>query len=208
MAPPSQTRYRFPPFQLNARVPVNLQEAFKLAVDHHRAGRLREAGAVCGKILEAVPEHAGALHLSGVMAAQAREFDRAAALLTRAAAVEPNDPLILSSLGNVLVARGKLDEAVAAYQKSLAAAPESASTLSNYGNALKAQGRLEEAVGAYRRALAADPNNAPTFNNLGNALFAQGRREEAEAAYGRALSLDPAQEGARKMLEQMAAERH
>ena len=186
---------------------MNLQDAFKLAVDHHRAGRIREAEAICGRILEAVPEHAGALHLSGVMAAQAREYEKAAGLLERAAAVAPTDPLIQSSLGNALVALGRLDEAVSAYQQSLAAAPDSAATLSNYGNALKAQGRLEEAVGVYRQALAVDSRSAPTFNNLGNALLAQGRREEAEAAYRRALALDPAQEGARKVLEKLGGER-
>ena len=172
-------------------------------MDHHRAGRVAQAERICRELLEVAPEHAGALHLSGVIAAQSDAYPRAAELLDRAVAAEPNDPYAWSSLGNVRVAIGDPAAAIEAYERSLALMPENAATLSNYGNALKAAGRLEEAVGVYRRAIALAPERAPVYSNLGNALMARELHAEALAAYRRALELDPGQREARRMLEAM-----
>lgn len=51
-------------------VAVSLDQAFRLAVAHHQAGRLSEAEGLYRQILGAQPNHAGALHLLGVIADQ------------------------------------------------------------------------------------------------------------------------------------------
>jgi len=38
-----------------------------VALDHHRAGRLAQAEAIYRQILAQVPDHAGALHMLGVL---------------------------------------------------------------------------------------------------------------------------------------------
>ena len=50
------------------------QEVFKLARRHHRAGRLADAEQIYREILERQPNHAGALHLLGVVTGQRGQF--------------------------------------------------------------------------------------------------------------------------------------
>ena len=49
---------------------IDIEEAFARAVEHHRAGRLREAEPLYRHILERQPDNSDALHFLGVIAQQ------------------------------------------------------------------------------------------------------------------------------------------
>jgi cytochrome c-type biogenesis protein CcmH/NrfG len=49
---------------------LTVQQSFNLALQHHQAGRPREAEQLYRQILSQQPQHAGALHYLGVIAHQ------------------------------------------------------------------------------------------------------------------------------------------
>lgn len=170
---------------------VTLPQAIQIALEHHRAGRLAEAEAIYRQVLQVQPDYADALHLLGVLAYQAQQYELAERSIARAIALSPGVASYHSNLANALSAAGRLDEAVAHYRQALALQPDYAEAHNNLGNALQAQDQLEAAIASYRQAIAYQAGYAEAYNNLGLALAGQGCFAEAQAAYRQALALDP-----------------
>ena len=78
----------------------------------HREGRLEEAQQLYGEVLAQAPDDADALHYLGILKGQAGDLEAAAALLARAAEMDPANGAIHYNLGNALRQRGRLDEAL------------------------------------------------------------------------------------------------
>jgi predicted O-linked N-acetylglucosamine transferase (SPINDLY family) len=170
---------------------ATLSEVFAVAVEHHQAGRLREAEAIYRQILQVAPQHADALHLLGVLAHRAGHHQEAVRYIGQAITHDPRRQDFYNNLADAYRAQGKLAEAEAHYRQALALRPDYAEAHYNLGNTLKAQGRLKEAEVQYRRALAANPALAEVHNNLGNVSRQDGKLAEAEAHYRQALALRP-----------------
>jgi len=168
---------------------ITIQQAFDLALQHHRAGRLREAEDFYKQILIHQPNHADATRLLGVVARQMGRIEIAVDLFRRAIALRPDYAEAHNNLGNALRDKGQLDDAIAAYRQAIALRPCFAEAYSNLGNALNDKGQLDEAIAAYQQAIALDPNLAEIHSNLGNALSDNGRLDEAIAAYREAMTL-------------------
>src|SRR5581483_2209604 len=64
--------------------PIDLQPLYEQALAQHRAGDLTGAERLYQEILAADADHAGALHLLGVIALQTGRHDEAARLIERA----------------------------------------------------------------------------------------------------------------------------
>ena len=62
---------------------LSADQAFALALQHHRAGRLAEAERGYRGILQREPGHADSLHLLGVIALQSGDFTSALSLVQR-----------------------------------------------------------------------------------------------------------------------------
>jgi predicted O-linked N-acetylglucosamine transferase (SPINDLY family) len=170
---------------------VTIQQAFQLALQHHQAGRLREAEQLYRQILAQQPQHIDALHLLGVSAHQGGRIDIAVDLIRRAIALQPDFTEAYCNLGNALKDKGQLDDAIAAYRQALAIKPDFAEAHYNLGNALREKGQLDAAIAAYQQASALRPDFAEAFNNLGNALNENGQFVAAIAACRQAIALRP-----------------
>ena len=170
---------------------LSIQQTFALAVEHHRAGRLREAEALYRQILAQQPRHAEALHLLGVMADQAGRHDIAVDLIRQAIAVNPKLPDVYNDLGISLRDLGQLDEAIAAYRQAVALNPDDVSAFNNLGNALYDKRQLVDAIAAYRRALELRPDLPEVHANFSVALKDNLQLDEALAAARRAIALKP-----------------
>lgn len=170
---------------------VELGDAFSFALDLHQRRMPEEAAKIYGRILEVVPDHAGALHYLGVALHQLGRSAEGARLIEQAIAIEPSDAGAHANLGNVLKERGDLDGAASCYERALALAPDDAGTLNNLGTISKARGQFEDAVSFYRRALALEPDRVEARHNLGNALVLLGRDEEGLDEYRHAIRLLP-----------------
>jgi predicted O-linked N-acetylglucosamine transferase (SPINDLY family) len=170
---------------------MTFQQAFDLAVRHHKAGQLEPAAGIYRQILAQQPGHADALHMLGVISHQMGRNDMAVNLIRQAIAINPNWPESHNNLGNALSDRGQLEEAAAAYRQAITLKPNYPVAHSNLGVALKAMGQLDAAVIAYRQAIALKPDYPEAHYNLGNALKDQGQFDAAIAAYRQAIVLKP-----------------
>ena len=173
-----------------------LRDALMEAVRQHQAGQLDAAAMGYARILGLDPNHADALHLSGLIAHQRGDNARAVDLINKAIKRSPRDAAYRSNLGAALLAMDRAAEAADAFRRALALDPAHADAHNNLGNVMMREGRPADAEGCYRRALAARPGHAVAWNNLGGALRAQGRLDAAAEAYREALALAPEYAGA------------
>jgi protein O-GlcNAc transferase len=170
---------------------VTIPQAFQIALQHHRAGRLAEAEALYRQILAAQPNHADAVHFLGVIAHQAGRHGVAVDWIRQAIVLDQNNPFAHCNLGEAHRATGRFEEAIASYRRALELKPAYPEALNNLGVALRERGFLDEAIAASRRALQIKPGYPEAHINLGAALAGQGRFDEAIAACRSALQLRP-----------------
>ncbi|MCY4407348.1 MAG: tetratricopeptide repeat protein [Rhodospirillaceae bacterium] len=167
-----------------------IDDVLRVALDHHRAGRVAPAAALYQRVLQQRPGHADALHLFGVLHAQAGRLEEALPLLTKAARRAPRNAGFLNDLANVLNGLNRHDEAVVRYRRAAALAPDNADIRYNLGHALRAAGRSADAVEWFEKALVIRPDHGPAQSELGLALLEIGRAEDAVAALRQAVALD------------------
>jgi predicted TPR repeat methyltransferase len=187
-------------------------DALAIALEHHRAGRLRQAAAAYRALIDADPHHADALNWLGVLAFQAGRPDHAIPLLERAAKARPDDPAFAHNLGMAHLHSNHFTDAIEAFERAAKLAPDRPETLTAWGLAHLAR-RTEPdanaAVFAFRQAiLAVDKHaeNDPTRNSepgtrnspqsdlhrhLALALLATNRPDDAIAAFLNALEQNP-----------------
>ncbi len=170
---------------------ATIPEAFAIAIKHHQGGRLQAAEQIYRQILAVQPNHADAIHLLGVIAAQMGQHEVAVEYIGRAIELQGNAAFFHNNLGEAYRALGKTSEAVACYRRALDLKPDFAEAHYNLGNAWKDEGKLDEAVACYRRALDLKPDYADAHYNLANACKEQGKLDEAVVCYRQALALKP-----------------
>ena len=169
-------------------------DPLQIALEHHRAGRLRQAEAGYRALLAEDPANADAMHWLGVLVLQAGHAQQALEMLRRAAGLRPGDAAFWNNLGQAALQAGRADEAIDALQHSVAADAGRAETLFSLGLALLARhaaGDAEAAVDALNRAAAAGMDSAELHYHLGMAMLAVGRTDEAIAACREALQRKP-----------------
>ncbi|MEJ0019896.1 MAG: tetratricopeptide repeat-containing glycosyltransferase family protein [Acetobacteraceae bacterium] len=159
-----------------------------------RAYRTRdhaEAERCCLAVLEQVPAHFDALHLQGVLCLDRARLAEALGLLTRAAALRPDDAQVHYHLGTTLLGLKRWGEAEAALRRALDLRPDHASALVNLGNALAGSLQHAAAIDCHRRVLAADPGNVTAHFNLGRSLLALERLDDSVTSFRAALAHAP-----------------
>jgi predicted O-linked N-acetylglucosamine transferase (SPINDLY family) len=168
-----------------------IEQTFERAVRHHHAGQMLEAEVLYRQILAQQPDHAGTIHMIGLLALDLGRADAAITLLERAVKVNPEPAAFHKDLAKALRAAGRLDEAVIAYHRALRSQPTDPATLNDLGNVLLDLRRLPEATDAFLKAISLKPDFAEAYNNLGNALTRSGRIDDAAIAYRDAIRLRP-----------------
>jgi predicted TPR repeat methyltransferase len=158
------------------------------------------AAEIYRNVLEVAPDHADALHFSGVLAHQEGRSEEAVALIERSMELEPGRADWYSNLGIVRQDRLELDEAIAAYEQAIALDQSHANAHSNLGVVLRASGRPSEAEAAYRAAIRIDPGHSDAYHNLGVLLNGQNRQREAALCFSKVITLRPRHPEARRLL--------
>jgi Flp pilus assembly protein TadD len=167
-----------------------INETLQNGVEHHRAGRLREAEDMYRKVLELHPRHAGAVHLLGLLAFQVGRTPQSLELLREAMRLDAFNPLFPADLADICAKLGMRADAMAAYDKSLSLDPNQADVLAGRGQLKLRQCQWNEAVADLLQAIELDPALFAAHANLGAALRNQGRLAEAQAAMERAVQLN------------------
>jgi Flp pilus assembly protein TadD len=164
---------------------------FETALEHHQAGRLADAELLYRQVLSCEPNHADALNLLGVLAAQIGRFDNAVELIGRACNLCPNVFDYRKHLGGALSEKGDFAAAADAYRQALRLNPECYISHDLLGAALRETGQLDEAIDSHRRSLATKADNLTAHLNLGLSLRKRGWIEESMASYRRAIAIAP-----------------
>jgi len=123
-----------------------------------------------------------------------RQVDHTQAIVEaqRAAALSPEDAVILQDYGNTLIDARRSDEALPVLQKAIHLTPFGPPDLHRaYGRALRDTGRLEEAVAAVQQAIRIAPESIPNHTNLAIIYIRMGREREARAEAAEVLRIDP-----------------
>lgn len=170
---------------------ATVQEALTAAVRLQAGGQLGTAATLYDRILAVCPDHADALHLSGVIARRFGDRYAAQRRISRAVALQPDFAEPYNNLGNVLRDLGDQAAAAHSFRRATCLKPALAEAYAGLASALHDLGRDEEGIAVWRIAATARPDHAETRNGLGNALQELGRHGEAEEAYHTALALDP-----------------
>ncbi|QKS51767.1 tetratricopeptide repeat protein [Azospirillum oryzae] len=176
---------------------ASIQEALRVAVDHHGAGRLREAEILYGRILGAAPGTHAASHLLGMLMAQTGRLEDAAPRIAAAMRARPDIADYHRDLGKVHQALGHPAEAMASLRRAAALQPDDAAVLALLGVAAQMMCDTDTAIDELRRALALEPRDGETRQRLGLLLelrgihhLEQGRTEAAVADLSRLVAVE------------------
>ncbi|MBI2296310.1 MAG: tetratricopeptide repeat protein [Betaproteobacteria bacterium] len=168
-----------------------LQDRLTDALDRQQRGDLSGAEQAYRSILRGEPRHFQALHLLGhVLTLQAR-FGEAVEVLSRVAALAPEDAEARFNLARALRAQGRSREAEQALRGALRLQARFTAAWLSLAGVLSDGENLDEAEDCYRAALELEPELAEAQYNYGNLLHREGRIEEAIGRYRKALELKP-----------------
>lgn len=160
-------------------------------LQHHQAGRLREAEAAYADALRLDPQNIDALHFSGVIAYQEGRHEEAHRLISQALSRNPANPPAHNNLGNVWMKQRRLAEATASFERAIALQPDYLDAHLNLASAWIAQDRPEQAIPCYRSALRLLPGSYRLRLDLAQAFATLGRSGEAIESCLEAIRIDP-----------------
>ena len=143
-----------------------------------QSGQSLEAQLSCQKLLAADPNHAGGLHLMGLIALQDQQYDHALEWIARAIAQDPR-PDYLAALGAVLSQQGRREEALKAFDKAVQLKPGDAELWRQLGDALLELQRYDHALLSFQHVLKLDPRHQDATYKCGVLLNDVRRFEEA-----------------------------
>ena len=169
----------------------DLQALFDHANALHAQQRLAEALASHERLLALQPNLAEVWNNRGNVLRELGRAEDALDSFDRALGLAPQHALALTNRGAALLALQRPDEALASCDASLRHAPGLAQAHCNRAEALAQLGRPDEALASYAQALALLPGHVQALVNSGNLLLGGGRLAEALACYAGALQVDP-----------------
>jgi predicted O-linked N-acetylglucosamine transferase (SPINDLY family) len=161
------------------------------ALELHQHGQLMRAEQIYREVLAIRPDHAVALHLLGVVAAQTKNPQQAVDLITRAIAIDPNNAMMHFNRATALQELGQLPAALASYDRALAIDGNLAEAYSNRAVVLMNLQEFRAALDSCDRAIAIKTEFAEAHFNRGNALQGMSEWSEALVSYDRAIAVKP-----------------
>lgn len=161
------------------------------AIVLHRAERLAEADALYQRVLTAEPANFDALHMSGVVAQQLGDAERAIDLMQRAAVVAPNNAAVHNNIGLVQITRERFAEAEVSLRKAVDLRPDWDRAHANLGIALRKRGNTAGAEIEFAASLRLNPANADAMSNLATLYRELRRYDDAERLYLDVLAIRP-----------------
>jgi len=170
---------------------VDVSRIVLAGLEAHRAGDLEQAESCYNQALQAEPDHADALNLSGALAFSQGKTDAAIRLIQRAIKAYPDHLDAHLNLAEALEKAGRLSEAIDVCQRALARAPDFAGGHARIAKLRSNVGDNHLALAHARVALALDPSLVEALCAQGQALQRLRKLPEAGAAFRQALALDP-----------------
>ncbi|HEU5162634.1 MAG TPA: tetratricopeptide repeat protein [Thermoanaerobaculia bacterium] len=144
--------------QLRAKTPDDVGVLFQLGAAFERAEKIEESEAAFQRVLALKADHAPTLNYLGYMwADRGVNLDKAAAMLEKAVASDPDNGAYLDSLGWAYFRLGKLDLAKTYLGKAADVVPDDPTIQEHLGDLALKLGDAARALNHYRAALDLDP---------------------------------------------------
>ena len=137
--------------------PSPIQSKLEAGIALHVDGNFSQAQLVYEEILAQQPQHYDALHLLGVLAMQAGDFERAVDFFGKAIAIHPNNFGFYINQGNALKGLVRLDAALASFDKAIALNPEVPDIHVMRGEVLQELFQFDAAIASFDQAIAINP---------------------------------------------------
>jgi tetratricopeptide (TPR) repeat protein len=173
-----------PPYRLLAQLKAQRQD--RAAAEAVLSQALARAGAMPSAERARLELEAANLHADSAARIRA---------LTTLVGLEPNDPVLWSSLAESSMNRREYQQAVQSYRKLLEVEPEDATALNQLGYAVAYAGNFDAALDALGRYQALRPAEANPLDSQGDVNLLAGRLRQAENLYLQAAKKDPNFEG-------------
>ena len=161
------------------RAPEDLDLLFSLAATYERTSEFDRAEQAFRELVSADPGHAAGLNYLGYMLAErGRKLDEAVAFITRALAIDADNPAYLDSLGWAYYKQSRFGEALSPLERAASGAPKSSVIQEHLGDLYLELKRYPDAEAAVSRALEGDRDGI-------DAEAVQNKRDSARALGGR-----------------------
>ena len=145
-----------------------------------RAGRSLDAQVCCKQALATNSNHAGALHLMGLLSLQAGSYEQAAEWIAGAVARDPK-PEYLLSYAIALRHQGRRQQGLDALDAAIRIKPDDADLWQGRGELLVELARPADALQSFQQVLKLKPQHWDAANQCAMLLHKLGRLEEALA---------------------------
>lgn len=181
---------RTPPSTTRAAAEATLARAMEC----HRRGQTRQAEALYEQILKVQPRHFDALHLSGTIAGQRREFPRALELIKRAITVQPDSPVVHAAYRNLGLTQAHADlpeEALLSFTHAVRRKPDFAEAYFDRAKLLQRLGRHGAALRDFDQVLRLRADHAESHHRRSQVLLALNQPLAALESIDRAIALSP-----------------
>lgn len=177
---------------------IEVTETLRNGVAAHQAGDLDRAVEFYSEILSAVPKHADATHLMGLIHFQRGQNDIAATMIRAAIELDSKVTLYHANLGRVFMASREDAGALVAFREAVLLEPENAHLHADLAGAMLRCGDAKEARAHATIALELSPDLAEAHLNLGLALQELHAPTHSDAVHSlqRAIELNPGLAGA------------
>ena len=161
-------------------MPPGVSTKLRIALSHHREGRLEEAAVIYESVLLQMPDHAETLvGFGAAMLGLGRNKD-AIIPLERALVVRPDDPNACFSLAEAYRGVGKIEEAYAVAIKGIEGNPDYKQGYLAVADALLDMGRYEEARSTLEKLSTRNPDDPEIVGKIGAFHYQVGELAAAE----------------------------
>jgi tetratricopeptide (TPR) repeat protein len=177
--------------KMSISVPPHIIHKFEQALQCFSSGKAQEAVNICQEVIKAVPKHADAYHLIGVILSNSGQFVNAMEFYNKSIEIYPDNHMAFCNRGNAYHQLKQPELGLEDLTKSIELKPDYAEAYYNRGIIVGALHRTEEEIEMYDLALKYKPNFPEAYNNKGIALQKLHRMEETLANYEAGIAQNP-----------------
>ncbi|HFD11213.1 MAG TPA: sulfotransferase family protein [Crenotrichaceae bacterium] len=168
-----------------------VKTTLKAAENLIASGKLDEAELLCERILNKNPHQSDALHLSGLIALNKKQYERAIQKHTQTTTINPDNPIYHYNLGQAYLRANLSDSAVKHLRKAATLKPNMASAHRDLCHILVITGDIKTAISSGKKAVSLAPEDAVTHYNLAIAYNTFGDFNSSFKSFHKASQLQP-----------------
>jgi len=168
-----------------------LNNMLEQAVKFHQDGHLAEAEKLYKKVRKSDPKNLIALQLSGVIAAEKKDFTLSLNFFSRAISLQPRYADAFYNRGNVYKTLERYDEALSDYQSTIQLNPSNFRPYFSRGNIYRELGEFTKAISDYTQSILLGCDDPEVYCNRAVVFEYLGQLDEALNDYNMAVDRSP-----------------